>query len=128
MLGIDDESILTDFERAEHQTPTPRKILDSTRSIYTSRKLRLPKDMLWGQPVLCDLGQSRIGPTHREIIQPDIYKAPKVVFDMEWGSSADIWNLGAMIWDIFKNKHLFNALDEDGDYLPFHHVAEMANG
>ena len=65
MLGIDDESILTDFERAEQQTPTSKKILDSTSSIYTSQKLCLSKDMLWGQPVLCDLGQSRIR-THNQ--------------------------------------------------------------
>lgn len=29
------------------------------------------------------------------------------------------------IWDLLENKHLFNALDEDGDYSPSHHVAEM---
>ncbi|PYH39103.1 kinase domain protein [Aspergillus neoniger CBS 115656] len=125
MLSIDDPSILTDLKISEQQAPTPKKTIDSTRSIYTSRKLRLPKDMLWGQPVLCDLGQARIGPSHRGIIQPNIYKAPEVLFDMEWGFSVDIWNLGVMIWDVFENKHLFDALDEDGDYSPSHHVAEM---
>lgn len=97
MLSIDDPSILTDFEISEQQTPTLKKTIDSTRSIYTSRKLRLPRDMLWGQPVLCDLGQARIGPSHQGIIQPNIYKAPEVLFDMEWGYSADIWNLGVMV-------------------------------
>lgn len=97
MLSIDDPSILTDFEISEQQTPTIKKTIDSTRSIYTSRKLRLPRDMLWGQPVLCDLGQARMGPSHRGIIQPNIYKAPEVLFDMEWGYSADIWNLGVMV-------------------------------
>ena len=29
------------------------------------------------------------------------------------------------IWDIFENKRMFNALDEDGEYSPSHHVAEM---
>ncbi|RAK91960.1 kinase domain protein [Aspergillus costaricaensis CBS 115574] len=125
MLSIDDPSILTDFEISEQQTPAPKKTIDSTRSIYTSRKLSLPKDMLWGQPVLCDLGQARIGPSHTGIIQPNIYKAPEVLFDMEWGFSVDIWNLGVMIWDIFEEKHLFNTLDEDGDYSLSHHVAEM---
>ncbi|OJI83742.1 hypothetical protein ASPTUDRAFT_75468 [Aspergillus tubingensis CBS 134.48] len=125
MLSIDDPSILTDFEISQQQAPTPKKTVDSTRSTYTSRKLRLPKDMLWGQPVLCDLGQARIGPSHRGIIQPNIYKAPEVLFDMEWGFSVDIWNIGVMIWDIFADKHLFNAVDEDGDYSPSHHVAEM---
>lgn len=97
MLSIDDPSVLTDFEISQQQTPTPKKTIGSTRSVYTSRKLRLPKDMLWGQPVLCDLGQARIGPSHRGIIQPNIYKAPEVLFDMEWGFSVDIWNLGVMV-------------------------------
>lgn len=29
------------------------------------------------------------------------------------------------IWDIFENKHLFEALDEERQYSPSHHVAEM---
>ncbi|PYI20349.1 kinase domain protein [Aspergillus violaceofuscus CBS 115571] len=125
MLSIDDDSMLRDFEKAEQQNPSPRKVIDDNRTIYTSRKLRLPKDILWGQPVLCDLGQARIGHSHRGIIQPEIYRAPEVLFDMDWASSVDIWSLGAMVWDVFEDRHLFNALDEDGDFSPSHHVAEM---
>lgn len=33
--------------------------------------------------------------------------------------------LKLQIWDIFENKPLFNALDEDREYSPSHHVAEM---
>ncbi|GAA93034.1 hypothetical protein AKAW_11146 [Aspergillus luchuensis IFO 4308] len=125
MLSIDDKSILEDFEKAEQQSPSPKKVVDENRTIYTSRRLRLPNDNLWGQPVLCDLGQARIGHAHRGLIQPDIYRAPEVLFDMGWGHSADIWNLGVMAWDIFEGRHLFSALDEDQEYSPSHHVAEM---
>ncbi|GKZ33560.1 hypothetical protein AbraIFM66950_003465 [Aspergillus brasiliensis] len=125
MLSIDDESILEDFEKAERQSPSPKKVVDGTRTVYTSRRLRRPNHMLWGQPVLCDLGQARIGHAHKGLIQPDMYKAPEVLFDMEWGHSADIWNLGVMAWDLFEGKHLFNALDENREYSPSHHVAEM---
>lgn len=97
MLSIDDKSILEDFEKAEQQSPSPKKVVDENRTIYTSRRLRLPNDNLWGQPVLCDLGQARIGHAHRGLIQPDIYRAPEVLFDMGWGHSADIWNLGVMV-------------------------------
>ncbi|OJJ98660.1 hypothetical protein ASPACDRAFT_44290 [Aspergillus aculeatus ATCC 16872] len=41
------------------------------------------------------------------------------------GSSADIRGLGVMVWDIFEDRDLFNALNEDEDYSPSHHVAEM---
>ncbi|KAE8349567.1 kinase domain protein [Aspergillus coremiiformis] len=125
MLSIDDDTILTEFEKAEQESPSPRKVVDRNRAVYLSRRLPWAKNGLWGQPVLCDLGEARIGKFHTGNIQPNIYKAPEVLFDMQWSSSADIWNVGVMIWDIFENKHLFNALDEDCQYSPSHHVAEM---
>ncbi|KAI6889430.1 hypothetical protein KC355_g21460, partial [Hortaea werneckii] len=97
MLTIDDESLLPSFEQAEASDPSPQKFIDDTRTIYGSRKLGLPKDSLWGQPVLCDFGEARIGPgPHKGLIQPELYRAPEVLFDMGWDSSADIWNVAAM--------------------------------
>ncbi|KAE8162112.1 kinase domain protein [Aspergillus tamarii] len=113
MLSIEDEMILTQL------------VVDNNHIIYTSRKLSLLRNDLWGQPVLCDLGEARIGNSYKGNIQPDIYKAPEVLFDMPWSFSADIWNVGVMIWDIFENKHLFDARDEDKEYSPSHHIAEM---
>ncbi|RMY84617.1 hypothetical protein D0864_07513 [Hortaea werneckii] len=126
MLTLDDDSLLPAFEQAEASDPSPRKIIDDTRTIYGSRKLGLPKDALWGQPVLCDFGEVRIGPgPHRDLIQPDLYRAPEVLFEMGWDSSADIWNVGVMIWDLFQGRHLFHALDEDEEVSATHHIAEM---
>lgn len=127
MLRIDDESILEDFEKAEQQSPSPEKVVGKNRTIYTSRRLRLPHDDLWGQPVLCDLGQARIGRAHTGLIQPEIYRAPEVLFDMGWGHSADIWNF-PQAWDIFEGRPLFSALDEDQEYSPSHHVADGDGG
>ena len=97
MLTVDDESMLTDFEKAEQDDPAPRKVIDANRTVYCSRKFRFPKDGLWGEPILCDLGQARIGSVHRGDIQPEIYKAPEVLFEMEWSYSVDIWNVGVMV-------------------------------
>lgn len=99
MLTIADKSMLSDFETAEREDPSPRKLIDGTRTIYASRSLRYPKDNLWGVPVLCDFGEARIGRTHRGDIQPEIYKAPEVLFDMGWSYSVDIWNVGVMVRD-----------------------------
>ncbi|KAI7298659.1 hypothetical protein KC315_g17949 [Hortaea werneckii] len=97
MLTIDDESLLPTFEQAEASDPSPRKVIDDTRTVYGSREFGLPKDSLWGQPVLCDFGEARIGPgPHKGLIQPELYRAPEVLFDMGWDSSADIWNVAAM--------------------------------
>jgi len=97
MLTIDDDSMLADFEKAEHDEPSPQKIIDADRTIYTSRELRVPKAGLWGEPVLCDFGQARIGRVHRGDIQPAIYKAPEVLFEMDWNHKVDIWNVGVMV-------------------------------
>ncbi|KAI7193574.1 hypothetical protein KC363_g2701 [Hortaea werneckii] len=97
MLTIDDESLLPAFEQEEASNPSPRKVIDDTRTVYGSRKLGLPKDALWGQPVLCDFGEARTGPgPHKGLIQPELYRAPEVLFEMGWDSSADIWNVAVM--------------------------------
>lgn len=100
MLCVADERVLTEFEEAEKEDPSPRKIVDDTRTVYRSRKLTIPKNCSWGRPVLCDLGEARIGKVHKGNIQPEIYKAPEVIFDMEWSSSADIWNVGVMVGSV----------------------------
>ncbi|KAJ6136096.1 hypothetical protein N7512_001256 [Penicillium capsulatum] len=53
MFGIADDTVFRDFEIDELQNPCPRKELDG-RTIYTSRELRMPKNL--GAPILCDFG------------------------------------------------------------------------
>ncbi|KAF2453084.1 kinase-like domain-containing protein [Lineolata rhizophorae] len=84
--------------------PVATKVIDNARTIYGSRKLGLPKGIEWGQPVLCDFGEARIGDVHK---------------------SVDIWSVGVMLWDLFENQHLFNAQDEEKKSSATHHIAEM---
>ncbi|KAL9597305.1 MAG: hypothetical protein Q9219_005229 [cf. Caloplaca sp. 3 TL-2023] len=122
-LRIEDDSILKYFETAELRDPSPRKV-DGDRVIYESRGLRLPKKH--GRPVLCDLGEARFGKeNYTDDIQPYVYRAPEIILDIPWTYSVDIWNVGVMIWDIFENKHLFNARDSSGEASSLHHMAEM---
>lgn len=97
MLTVADESVYNDFEKAEAETPSPTKVIDDARTIYGSRKLGRPRDSLWGQPVLCDFGEARIGGSHKGLIQPELYRAPEVLFGMEWSSSVDIWNVATLM-------------------------------
>lgn len=95
MFGIADDSVFSDFEQNELQDPCPRKELDG-RTIYTSRKLRMPKRL--DPPVLCDFGSAVLGDEeHSEDIQPDIYRAPEVILEAPWTYSVDIWNVGCMV-------------------------------
>ncbi|KAM5508252.1 magnesium ion transporter [Microsporum canis] len=124
MFNIADDSVFSDFEERELQTPSPRKEVDGN-TIYVSRELRMPKEM--GPPVLCDFGSAMPGDIeHSEDIQPNIYRAPEVILEAPWTYSVDIWNVGCMIWDIFEGTSLFTGHDNEFQtYRSRAHLAEM---
>lgn len=96
LLGIKDTSILSRFEEAEVEGPVPRKSL-SDRTIYVSR----PLPISFGTPVLCDLGEGRLGVDNQTgDIMPDIYRAPEVILNMNWDNKVDIWNVGMVVSDL----------------------------
>ncbi|GLA86318.1 hypothetical protein AtubIFM56815_010577 [Aspergillus tubingensis] len=123
MMGIEDPSILSQFEEEEKFNPSPRKIADD-REIYTSRKLRKTKQH--GRPTLCDFGRARFGSSsYSGDIQPYIYRAPEVILRLPWNEKVDIWNVGVLTWDIFQRGHLFYARDSNESPSDAHHLAEM---
>ncbi|BDD57202.1 hypothetical protein MAP00_002589 [Monascus purpureus] len=124
MFGIADDSVFSEFEENELQSPCPRKELDG-RTIYVSRELRMPRN--WGAPVLCDFGSAIPGgEEHTEDIQPNIYRAPEVILEAPWTYSVDIWNVGCMIWNIFEGESLFTGYDpESQTYRSRAHLAEI---
>lgn len=107
MLTIEDESMVKAFDKSEKEDPSPRKKIDDKRTIYKSRRFDKPKKGSWGLPILCDFGEARIGDIQETgpFVQPDIYRAPEVIFEMPWGPPVDIWNVGALV----------------RAYSPFHH-------
>ncbi|TPX22276.1 hypothetical protein DIZ76_014144 [Coccidioides immitis] len=128
MLTLEDSTMLADFARAEAKDPSPRKV-DGSHIIYQSRRFRPPTGGKgYGLPVLCDFGEARIGKKHESspFVQPDIYRAPEIIFEMSWGSAVDIWNLAGLIWDLFEGEHLFKDIfDAEGRHDPFKHLALM---
>lgn len=71
----------------------PRKVLED-RTIYLSRHLPIS----YGTPVLCDLGEARLGIDQQQgDIMPDLYRAPEVILDMTWDYKVDIWNVGMVV-------------------------------
>ncbi|KAJ5254496.1 hypothetical protein N7497_003127 [Penicillium chrysogenum] len=127
MFGIRDDSVFTDFEESELQHPVPRKELDKDgRIVYTSQELKIPKRV--GAPVLCDFGSAMLGQYHSVFVQPMIYRAPEVILGIPWTYSADIWNVGCMIWDLYEGGSLFTGLDPESErYRSRAHLAEMIN-
>ncbi|EAW16713.1 putative protein kinase [Aspergillus fischeri NRRL 181] len=129
MLSLEDSSMLADFAAAESENPSPQKIIDQSRIIYCSRKFRRPTGgRNYGLPVLCDFGEARIGGTQESgpFVQPHIYRAPEIIFEMPWGCAVDIWNLAGLIWDLLEGQRLFGDIfDSRGGHDPFKHLALM---
>ncbi|RDW64490.1 uncharacterized protein DSM5745_09901 [Aspergillus mulundensis] len=121
LLGIKDESILSNIEQAEFETPMPRKTYND-RTIYLSR----PLPISYGTPVLCDLGEARVGTDKQQgDIMPDLYRAPEVILKMSWDYKVDIWNVGMVIWSLFQRRHLFHARNAERELDDGVHLAEM---
>lgn len=94
MLPADDPQIFSAIEEAEIEEPSPREVLDDSRTIYLSRLL-LPSN---GLPLLSDFGEARFGDEeHNEDIMPNVYRAPEVVLKMNWDYKVDIWNVAMMV-------------------------------
>ncbi|OJD24298.1 CMGC/SRPK protein kinase [Blastomyces percursus] len=129
MLSLEDSTMLADFAKAEAKDPSPWKKVDESHIIYKSRRCRRPAGGKgYGLPILCDFGEARIGKTHESgpFVQPNIYRAPEIIFEMSWGSAIDIWNLAGLIWDLFEGEHLFGDIfDSKGGHDPLKHLAFM---
>lgn len=98
MLGVEDESVFTDYEQAEKSSPSQSKNVSQSRRLYASRPFRSSHNHAYGPPVLCDFGEARIVIHHAHVeIQPEIYKAPEVLMETGWTHSADIWNAACLV-------------------------------
>jgi serine/threonine-protein kinase SRPK3 len=90
MLMVANESVLEGVESAEEGC---QQHLHNLQFSYAWPS----QGCFWAEPVLCDFGEARIGKHHKGLAQPELYRAPEVLFDMEWGSSVDIWSVAAMV-------------------------------
>lgn len=124
MHAIVDEGILEAFVQSEMKSPSPRKHVDGA-PIYRSRRFGLPND--FGRIILSDFGTVVNGELKRNHdAQPNIYRAPEVMLNAPWSYPIDIWNVGAMIWDVFEGGHLFHGQDPSGEgYTTRAHLAEV---
>lgn len=104
--AIVDHSILDAFVRDEIEAPSPRKYVDGATPVYVSRRFGLPRD--FGRIILSVFGTAVSGEVPRnDHAQPNVYRSPEVMLRVPWSYPADIWNVGAMIWDVFEGRHLF---------------------
>ncbi|KAL3484506.1 kinase-like domain-containing protein [Aspergillus germanicus] len=99
---IADKAILESFSKAELKYPSPRKFINGA-PVYASRQFNVPKS--FGRAVLSDF---------------------EVMLKAGWSYPINIWSVSVMIWDFFKDRHLFYSNDPDGrGYTTRAHLAKM---
>ena len=80
-------------------------------------------------PLLADFDHADLQPPGMESIQPaqtNHYRAPEILLGMPWSKPIDIWNLGALLWDLVENRNLFENMPIGiDDYDPALHLAYM---
>ncbi|KAH6719717.1 kinase domain-containing protein [Leptodontidium sp. MPI-SDFR-AT-0119] len=128
LVGFEDPSVIEDFVQGQAKNPMARKAVNG-RSIYQSHNGFGPLRSLYILPKIADIGLAQRGDSsqpHLHPIQPDHYRAPEVVLGTGWTYSADIWNLGVLIWNLLENKDLFTSVHSaDGKYNSQAHLAEI---
>ena len=130
MMGLGDPTILDRFVQNEIDHPSPRKTPSSHgRIIYQSRSDfgDAPTDAVIASAKITDIGLAAWGNEHQERpIQSNAFGAPEVILMAGWSYPADIWNLGVMLWDLFENFGLFDAIDtKPSHYRPEQHLGLM---
>ncbi|KAF8594562.1 kinase-like protein [Ceratobasidium sp. AG-I] len=128
LVGVEDISILDAAALSEETDPSPRKIYEDRTGYRSRADLGLPKTPP-GAPKLADFdaairGDARI--LHNHPIQPNIYRAPEVTLLASWTYSADIWNLGLLMWELLEAKPLCDGPDIRFDeYTCRAHLAQL---
>ncbi|KAL2065132.1 hypothetical protein VTL71DRAFT_4273 [Oculimacula yallundae] len=124
LIDIEDTSIFETFTEAELKHPSPRKVVDD-KVIYTSRSFDRPRE--FGKLILGDFGSTVSGvEVQTHAAQPVIYRAPEMMLKAGWRYPVDIWNVGALVWDMFEGRHLFYGEDPDGKgYSTRAHLAKV---
>ncbi|TWU70510.1 hypothetical protein ED733_000831 [Metarhizium rileyi] len=126
MIKVEDPIILERDARDEYNNPLPQKVTDE-RTIYLARNNygELVKPTAAVQITDFDLAVSGMT-KHTGPIQVESYRAPEVILNAGYTYSADIWNLGVMLWDLLEGKRLFNPKNlHTSEYDDMLHLAQI---
>ncbi|KAJ5469927.1 hypothetical protein N7530_007284 [Penicillium desertorum] len=113
MIKVEDPSILENSARDEYEHPLPQKSCSDGRTIYLSRNDFGISDKITGIIQITDFDLSVRG------------DRPNTGF---YSYSADIWSLGAMLWDVLEGKKLFKEVGplEAQEYDELNHFGHIA--
>ncbi|KAH8435215.1 uncharacterized protein LDX57_012844 [Aspergillus melleus] len=126
-MALSDHSLLDTVVRDEIEHPLPQKTSDD-RTIYLSRNNSGFQVDSLGRPVITDFGLAVYGDKgpYNHPIQPNGFRAPEVIIGATWDYSVDIWNLGALIWELLCGTGPFDYSTSSGSsYREEKHLASI---
>ncbi|KAI1964450.1 hypothetical protein LOZ07_000921 [Ophidiomyces ophidiicola] len=112
LLAFEDSAIIEEYVRQQEKSPAPFKDGDG-HPVYQSRPDFGPLKKGIGKIRLSDFGAAVFGNVstpHSHDIQPFEFTAPEVLLRGTWTYSADIWNLGMMLWELLADTSLLNGI------------------
>ncbi|KAI9929454.1 hypothetical protein MW887_000926 [Aspergillus wentii] len=134
MVKIKNESVISDLY-LPNNPPDPAAYNSSTDpSIIKCQPLKHDyfhqgADFLDFDIVLGDWGVASWTRFHlSELIQPVALRSPEVLIKGPWGPSTDLWNLGAVLLEVFRAVRMFSRVNpSSGDYEIRVHLHEIVD-
>ncbi|PYH35152.1 kinase domain protein [Aspergillus neoniger CBS 115656] len=133
LVGFEDATVLKNYVRQQEVRPAPH-VLRNGRPIFESRSDFGPLKKGVGMLKISDFSAAVFGDVsspHKHDIQPQPFCAPEVLLKAGWSYSADIWNLGTVLWELFADQTLFDGICHNSDsdqrrgYSREAHIAQM---
>ncbi|PGH16528.1 CMGC/SRPK protein kinase [Helicocarpus griseus UAMH5409] len=129
LTGFEDPNILENYVRQQQDHPAPYK-LHNSRPIFQSRPDFGPLKKPGVETVkISDFSAAVFGDVdapHNHDIQPRPFCAPEVLLKAGWSYSADVWNMGVVLWELLANTALLNGRDRHSHkYSRAVHLAQM---
>ncbi|KND95105.1 Serine/threonine-protein kinase SRPK [Tolypocladium ophioglossoides CBS 100239] len=135
LMSAEHESLIARFADSQSTHPMARKVFrDHTLYVahmsYGDIDARFVASMV---PKIADFGLAKRGDGDDPLlhpIQPNLFRAPEVLLGTGWSYSADVWNFGTMLWELFGDSELFSVWVEGEDrraarYSTAMHLAQM---
>ncbi|KAJ0162150.1 Serine/threonine-protein kinase SRPK [Colletotrichum tanaceti] len=130
MVTFEDPSTIDAFVREQAAHPMARKRDGQARTVYRCHNDFGPIQKGLGKmiPQITDFGLAQRGDRAEPLIhpiQPDEFRAPEVLLGIGWSYSADVWNLGTMVWELLAGRSLFHQ-PASHSYSAAQHLADMS--
>ncbi|KAJ5542825.1 kinase domain protein [Penicillium sp. DV-2018c] len=128
LIGFEDAAVLENYANQQESHPAPH-VFRNGRPVFESRPDFGPLRRGVGLLRISDFSAAVFGNVpslHNPDIQPQPFCAPEVLLRAGWTYSADIWNLGTVLWELLAETTLFDGICPDSArYSREAHIAQM---